>query len=99
MKVSRPHHLSKEAARAKVQDVLPVLMRQYGSSASQVDASWEGDAMRFSFRAVGHRFQGILEATESHVVLDMAVPLPLRSFEGAIRARIGQTLEELFRPG
>jgi putative polyhydroxyalkanoate system protein len=99
MKVTHTHSLTKEAARARVQDVVPALVRQYGGSVTKVDTAWEGDAMRFSFRAVGHQIQGTVAATESHVVLEVAVPLPFRPFEGAVRARISQVLEELFRPG
>ncbi|MBI4311376.1 MAG: polyhydroxyalkanoic acid system family protein [Chloroflexi bacterium] len=99
MKIIRLHNLTQEAAKSKVQGLAPVLMRQYGDAVSDAKADWRGDALLFSFKAAGYNLSGTLMATDSSVIVDMALPLTLRPFEGAIRARIGQALEELFPAG
>ena len=62
---------------------------------SDVDYRWDGDTMHFSFRALGRRIEGTGVVSAGEVVFDIGLPLMARPFEGQIRSRIIQALDDL----
>ncbi len=99
MRVTREHHLTKAEAQERVQTLLTELMAQYGGSVREARTAWQDDTMQFAFHAMGYEFAGTLETNDTQVALDMALPLAVRPFEGALRARVQEKLAELFPSG
>ena len=82
MKITRTHYMTKDEAKGWVDRELSELLDQFGDSVSNVSYTWNGDSMRFSFRAGGMlRFNGTLTVTDTALNLDMPFPLLARGFE------------------
>ncbi len=96
MHVNRSHGLTKQAARERIQTLLPVLVQQYGAVMTSADTAWHDDKMGFAFQALGYRFNGCVQADDSQVILDMTLPLTLRPFEDTLRAKLEEKLAEVF---
>ena len=94
MKVATHHHTSRDLAKEKIESILPQLLQEFGPDVSNLSRSWSGDVMAFSFRARGFAIKGKLAVTDTEVVVDVAVPLLARPFEGRLRSGVEQRLAE-----
>ena len=94
MKVVKAHNMTKEAARSKVDSAFPNLMAGFDETVSDVTYSWQDDLMAFSFHARGFDFKGTLNVTDSELAIDLDIPLMLRAFQGLVRERMEEGLDE-----
>ena len=93
-----PHHTTKDEARRIVERRLDQLRAQYGSMASDLQESWNGDVLTFSAKARGFTGSGTLEITDSEVIIDGKLPLIAKPFEPRIRSTIEREAAAMF-PG
>ena len=96
MRVTSSHNTTAESARAAVEGQVPQLMERFGGSVSDPTWGWHGNVMEFAFRAVGSRFQGTLEITDTELVLDISVPLRFRLFQGKIETEARKWCDGIF---
>ena len=95
MKITRKHRMTKQAAKSKVQGLLPKLIEQYGQRLSDPVHEWHGDTMRFSFGALGFTIKGTLDVTDSDAVLDLDLPFAAKLFEGTVRSSVERELDQM----
>ena len=96
MKMSVPHHTTREEARRKIEERLSTMERQYGHYATDIDKSWDGDRLTFSVKAKGMSGSGSLEITDSEVIVDGKLPLMARPFESRIKSTIEREAAAMF---
>ncbi|HKO57358.1 MAG TPA: polyhydroxyalkanoic acid system family protein [Thermoanaerobaculia bacterium] len=96
MRITLPHHTTKDNARRIVDRKLDELQSQYSSYVNDVDKSWSGDTLVFSIKARGFTGKGTLEVTASEVILDGKLPLLAKPFEPRIKAAVEQEATQLF---
>jgi putative polyhydroxyalkanoate system protein len=94
MKVVRKHGVTRQRARGIVEGFLPELESRYGSMVSNLSYTWEGDVLRFSFRASGANLKGQILVNEKEVELEVGIPFLARPFEKTIRARVEEVMCE-----
>ena len=97
MKVSVPHHTTKENARRIVEQRLADLQRQYGNVAEDLDHSWTGDTLYVAAKARGFHLKGTIEVTDTEVIIDGKLPLMAMPFESRIRSTVEKEAESMFR--
>ena len=96
MKVTVPHHTTREEAKRKIEERLGNLERQYGHYATDIDKQWDGDRLTFSVKARGMSGSGSLEITDSEVIVDGKLPLMARPFESRIKSTIEREAAAMF---
>ncbi|HEY4641997.1 MAG TPA: polyhydroxyalkanoic acid system family protein [Thermoanaerobaculia bacterium] len=96
MKVTVPHHTTREEAKRKVEERMSNLEKQYGHYATDIDKQWDGDRLTFSVKARGMTGSGSLEITDSEVILDGKLPLMARPFESRIKSTIEREAAAMF---
>jgi hypothetical protein len=87
--VTIPHQLSREEAKRRIQEQLGALAQQTGMAAN-VQGTWAGDTMAFSFDAMGQSLPGRLAVDDQAVHLTLTLPWLLRMLAGTFRSRIEQ---------
>ena len=95
MRISVPHRLGKDAARARVEELLPRALELAGGQVTDLRHEWDGDTLRFSLRALRTSLKGTLQVSEDRAVFDMQLPLLARAFEGGFQTRIMERLGRL----
>jgi hypothetical protein len=94
--VTVPHHLTQEEAKRRVSGLLPGLRNEFTGMVSDAQERWEGDVLRFAFKARGLSVTGSADVRPTEVSVDYNLPLlarPLKGqFESGIRERLGTLL-------
>jgi Putative polyhydroxyalkanoic acid system protein (PHA_gran_rgn) len=94
--VTVPHHLGQEEAKRRLSALVPGLRSEFAGMVSDTQEHWEGDVLRFAFKARGLSVSGSADVRPSEVSVDYHLPLlarPLKGqFESGIRDRLGQLL-------
>lgn len=91
MRISYEHHSTRAEVRSKIEAAAASALEPNSSYAryiNDVRYAWEGDQVDFSLRAVGSTIRGSVEVTDTHVIVDVGLPLMLRPFEGKAKSRI-----------
>lgn len=96
MKVTVPHHTTREEAKRKIEERLGNLETQYGHYATDIDKSWDGDRLNFSVKARGMSGSGTLEITDTEVIVEGKLPLMARPFESRIKSAVEREAEAMF---
>ena len=99
MRISVPHHTTREEARQIIEKRLDELHAQHGHYASEVEKNWNGDALEVKVKARGFSGTGKVEITDSEVIIDGKLPLMARPFEPRIKSMIESEAAELFGRG
>lgn len=95
MKFTIPHGGSKEAAIAKVKQMLVEMRPQMEQHATDIKTEWDGDVLTFAFTAEGKHIEGTLTARESDFEVYAKLPLMMRMFEGTIERMIQAEVAKL----
>ena len=97
MRVEQRHNLGQQEAASRIDQFLDSLMRQQppgGITIKDAQKSWDGNRMHFSFTAgkgmFGATIRGLMEVTDSEVVVDSELPPLVKGFVG--EDRIQQTI-------
>jgi hypothetical protein len=97
MRISIPHHTTRQRARQKVESRLGSLLGQFGHHADELKHEWTGDTLRFKGKARGLSVEGTVEVTDTEVVVEGKLPLIARPFEGRAKQAIQSELDSMFR--
>jgi putative polyhydroxyalkanoate system protein len=97
MRIAVPHGTTKEQARSIVEQRLDHLLQQYGQHANDIQKSWTGDILDFAFKAKGISGKGMVEVTETEVIVDGKLPLLAKPFESRIRSAVEREAAAMFR--
>ncbi len=97
MRIVRSHNLGKQAARDMVERELPGFISSLGDNISNPQAAWRGDAVEFSFHALGSDFRGTVNIADTELALDLRIPLRLRLFQATIKIEIERRMDEYLR--
>jgi hypothetical protein len=95
VKVSYRHHSDRANVRERIEVAIPKALAVSAGRATDVRHEWEGDTLRFSFRALGRSMNGTAKVTDDVVVVEMGLPLMARPFEGKVKSRILEALEDM----
>jgi hypothetical protein len=96
MRIAVPHNTNRQTARRKITERLQQVLAQYGHYLSEVDQRWEEDRLIFSGKAKGFKTNGVVEITDSEVIIDGKLPLIARPFEPRIKSTIEREAKEIF---
>ena len=96
MRVTVPHHTTKEEARKKIDQRLGQLLSEYGHYLSESQTNWNGDRLDFSGKAKGFTANGTLEITDTEVIIDGKLPLIAKPFEPRVRHTIEREAASMF---
>lgn len=92
-----PNPLSKEQALERVQGFSKKLEEQYGDQLSDLEQSWNGDELAFSFKTFGFKIDGTLTIEEEKVIVAGNLPLAAVMAKGKITSAIEDQLQRLLR--
>ena len=96
LQVTVPHQIDKEDAIERLQRFFEGKKHLYGDHIKDLEETWDGPALHFSFTAKGFKAKGILTVEETQVVLDGTLPFAAMMFRGRIekdiRTAIGEAL-------
>jgi hypothetical protein len=93
--VSVPHELGQATARARVEQFLDAVQRDYAEHVRNVSGEWQENELNFRFVTSGLKISGSLAVEES--VVEVSGPLPLVAvlFRGKIEQQIRAELAKL----
>lgn len=94
MTVQVEHHLSKETAKKRVEELIEHNREQYSKELQNLAVEWREYRAHIRLQAKGYSSAGNLEVTDSVVELDFYLPFLLQVFGKKIRSVIQEKLEE-----
>ena len=95
IRIERDHKLSRQAAKDKVEGLVPELMRRYGDAVTGSEYRWRGDVLEFSGSVSFVSLKGTLEVTETRLILQLdGVPFFVT---GRVRSEIERHVDEYLR--
>ena len=97
MNVKVPHSLGEEIALERVKSLLSNMKQEYGNQIQNLQESWNENAGKFSFSAMGFSISGELKVASNQVELNGKLPLAALPFKGSIEKSIRQKANELLR--
>ncbi len=97
MRLAIPHHITRAAARLRLDARLMELLGQFGDRAEEVSHEWRGDTMHFRGKASGLKVEGTIEVTDSEIILESKLPFFAKPFESRIRQSVELEAEKMFR--
>ena len=96
LSMSIPHELGGEEATQRVTRLTEKINDQYKDQAKDVEQSWEGNTLTYSFRSMGMTFKGNVIVEDSEVKLSGDLPFAAMMFKGkiekAVREQMTKTL-------
>jgi len=93
--VSVPHELGQATARARVEQFLEVVQRDYAEHVRNVSGEWEENRLSFRFVTSGLNISGTLAVEETAVDVSGPLPLVAALFRGKIEQQIRGELAKL----
>ena len=96
MRIVVPHRTDRDTARRKINERIAQLLAQYNHYLSESEQRWEGDRLLFSGSAKGFKTTGIVEITDSEVIIDGKLPLLARPFESRVKSTIEREAAAMF---
>ena len=97
MRITVPHHTTREKARRIVQQKIDAVLAQFGHHATDAQHEWVGDTLRFKGKAAGFNISGDVEITDMDVVIDAKLPLIALPLEPKIKHTVQKEAEGMFR--
>jgi putative polyhydroxyalkanoate system protein len=94
MNVEVPHSLGKDAAIAHLQSLMEKIQEHYKDQVKDIQQSWEGDTLNFSFKTFGMTISGTLVVGDDKVTMNGKLPIAAMAFRGQIEGGIRQELEK-----
>jgi putative polyhydroxyalkanoate system protein len=93
--VTVPHQLTKDEARFRLERFVEVLQTKFEGKVSDLNQSWEGDTLKFSFKTYGIQLTGGIAVTDNELKLDGDLPFAAMMFRGKIESDIKEQLERI----
>ncbi len=92
-----PEGLSAEEAVSRLHQFLPSIRDRYKDQVKDLDESWDGNTLTFSFKTMGINFKGTVEAVDKQVNVNIDLPFAAMMVKGRIEQEIRGGLERLLR--
>lgn len=93
--ISVPHELGQETALERIQGVADKVREKYKDQVKNMEESWEGNQLTFSFRTLGFDIKGVLQVLDSEVKLDSDLPFAAMMFKGKIEESVREEFTKL----
>jgi putative polyhydroxyalkanoate system protein len=93
--VDVPHSLSRDQARARLERFAETLQQKFQNQLSDLEQSWEGDTLRFSFKTFGIQLSGGIAVNDQDLKVAGDLPFSAMMFRGKIESSIREELERL----
>ncbi len=90
--VRRPHGMSQDEAKQKVEQVVSDVQEEFSSLVD--DVKWNGDKTEAKVKGKG--FKGQFQVTESDVAIDIDLKFFARPFKGKVESKITSRMDEYF---
>ena len=95
--LNSPHTLSQEDATSRLQRFSESLQSKFSDQVKDLEQSWEGDHLNFSFKTFGIALAGRIESQPNNLALQLELPFTAMMFKGKIESTIKGQLEQLMR--
>ena len=96
LSISIPHELSSDEATGRVKRLAEKIHDRYKDQAKDIEHSWEGNTLNYSFRSMGMNFKGDVVIEANEVKLSGDLPFAAMMFKGkieqAVREQMTKTL-------
>src|SRR5688500_11718369 len=93
--VTVPHQLTKDDARSRLERFVELLQTKFEGKVSDLNQSWEGDTLKFSFKTYGIQLSGGIAVDDNELKLDGELPFAAMMFRGKIESDIKEQLERI----
>lgn len=97
--VTVPHTLTQEEAKERLERFADILREKFKDSVSDLNQSWEGNALAFGFKTFGIPLSGKVAIGEKELKVDGELPFTAIMFKGKIESSIREQLERLMTMG
>lgn len=95
--VAVPHSMPRESVTEKLKSFGDQIAAMGKGQVKDVEQSWSGDTLNFSFKTLGSTIAGKLEVTDDQVRVEGDLPFAAALFKGKIESSIGDQLGKLLR--
>ena len=95
MAVEVPHSLGLEEALKRVNDFLPKVREHFKGQVSNLEESWVGNVLNYSFSTFGFGVKGKMAVEENAVKIDQDLPFAAMMFKGKIEESLRKELQNL----
>jgi len=92
-----PHSLTADDAKEKLQKFIEAIQAKFKDQVSDLDQSWEGNNLVFSFKTFGFKIAGKITVHDDKLSLDGDLPFSAMMFKGKIESEMRGQLERLVR--
>ena len=89
--IELPHSLGKEDAKSRLERFI----ESYREQVTELEQSWQDDALSFSFKTFGIKIAGDMTVTEDRLVVDGELPFSAMMFKGKIEGEMKEKLERI----
>lgn len=96
MRLSFQHNSTQTSVRNKIEEAVGKAFDLGSAPFSQFEFTWVSNKLEFSFAVMGKTIKGIVDITETNIIIDIDLPLMFRFFEDKVKTRILGTLSEMF---
>lgn len=93
--VNVPNPLGKEQAAERLKGFLTKVRDRYQDQVKNLEESWEGDSLNFSFSSYGFTIKGLLVVEEEVIRINGDLPFAAMMFKGKIEQSITSELEKV----
>jgi putative polyhydroxyalkanoate system protein len=93
--VTVPHQLTKDEARSRLERFAEMLQSKFEGKVSDLNQSWDGDTLKFSFKSFGIQLSGGIAVNDDNLKLDGDLPFAAMMFKGKIESDIKEQLERI----
>jgi hypothetical protein len=93
--VTVPHALSQQEATERLNRFVDVLREKFQDQVSDLQQSWDGNALGFRFKTYGIPLSGKITVTDGHLAVDGDLPFTAMMFRGKIESAIRDQLARL----
>jgi putative polyhydroxyalkanoate system protein len=90
-----PHTLSHEEAKQRLNGFVDIIREKMADKVSDLEQSWDGDAVNFKFKTFGIPLSGKIAVAEKELAVDGDLPFTAMMFKGQIESTIQKYLTRL----
>ncbi len=90
-----PHSLGQQAALERLKGFSASIRDRYKDQVSDLEESWEGETLNFSFKSFGFKISGNLAVGEESVKLHGNLPIAAMIFKGKIQQEFSDQIAKI----
>lgn len=99
MNLEVPHSLAQEEAVERMKSLLDKIHDKYGDQIKDIEQSWQGSTLSFSFKTFGFKIGGTVEVQDEVIKFTGSLPIAAMAFRGKIESSIRGELEKCLQTG